>query len=104
MSKKRKNPRLSVDTKMLIRQRAKKELQAQKDAITEELAEFAIIALGVAAHDELGLNGEALAAFIEKFLLQFDCLVAGTVELEDLRQILLEEAAVEFNRSEVRPI
>lgn len=104
MSKKRKSPRLPVDTKMLIRKQAKKEMLAARNTIADEVAECAIIALAVAAHDEMGLKDKALEAFVNKFMLQFDCLIAGTVELEDLRQMLRDEAGVDFKRSEVASV
>ena len=47
---------------------------------------------------------KALEAFVNKFMLQFDCLIAGTVELEDLRQMLRDEAGVDFKRSEVASV
>ena len=82
---------------ILIRQAAAKELEKARQKMADELAEIAVLALGVAAFDELGLTGENLSLLVQKFLIQFDCLAAGTVEVADLKTILAEEADCEFN-------
>ena len=98
MTKKRRpaKPRLPVDEIVLIRQQAAKELEKVRLKIVDELTEVAIVAVGVAAFDEFGLTGDELADFIRKFLLQFDCLAVGTVDIADLRTMLAEDASLKF--------
>jgi hypothetical protein len=98
MSKKRKNPYpLNKEQKQYVRDYTMRIAEQAKSKITEQVAEIAVIALGVAAYDEIGLAGADLKAFVEKFLNQFDCIVAGTVSLDDLKEILKNEADCEFN-------
>ena len=89
--------RVSVDDRMLIRHAAEKELEKARQKMADELAEIAVVAVGVTAFDELNLTGENLRLFVQKFLLQFDCLAAGTVAVEDLKEILATETDCEFN-------
>lgn len=93
MSKKRKTPyHLNRDEKAYIRDYSRRVAEEKKSEISRQVVEVTIVALGVAAYDELDLKGEPLRVFMRKFLNQFDCIMAGTVNLNDLRQILLEEA------------
>lgn len=97
-TKPRKPPkaRLPVDDIVLIRQQAKKELEKARLEMVDELTEVAIVALAVAAFDEFDLTGDDLADFIRKFLLQFDCLAVGTVDIEELKKMLAEDAELIF--------
>lgn len=96
MSKKRRSPRLPPDTTELIRKRAVYELESQRQKMAEEMAEVAVIAVGITAFDVFDIKGDKLKEFVDKFLLQFDCLAAGTVEIDDLRELLATEAECEF--------
>ena len=60
--------------------------------ITNKVAEVAMVAAAVAVFDTFGTAGEELAAFNEKFTKQFDCIIAGTVSLDDLKGMLEVEA------------
>lgn len=98
MTKKRKGKsvRLDRDMKDEIKRRVLYEYGVQRDAIGDEMAQYAMIAMCVAVYDVLGIKGEVLEGVLDKFMLQFDCLVAGTVELGDLVTILREEAELDI--------
>ena len=105
MSKKRKSPqRLTGANKALAREQIRKmaeaELENIRNTVSDQISEYAIVASAVAAYDVCGLKGWELVDFCKKFLLQFECLGAGTVKLEDLRGMLALEAKAELHSLE----
>lgn len=97
MSKKRKSPpRLRGDQKAYavkqVREIFVNELDEMRQSITDIMADYAMIAAAVAAFDTFGTAGAELTEFNKKFLAQFDCIVAGTVSIDDLKGLLDVEA------------
>lgn len=97
MSKKRKSPRrLNKAEKELavkqIREMFVSEVDDMRNEITDRVAEYAQVAASVAVMDIFGVTGEKMVEFNQKFLAQFDCIVAGTVSLDDLKGLLEVEA------------
>lgn len=75
----------------ISRQMAEKKGQIVAD-ITDQVAEMAVVAAAVAAFDTFGTAGGRLEEFNNKFLAQFDCIIAETVSLDDLKGLLEVEA------------
>ena len=106
MAKKRKTPKKPAPFRFTPEQRkaAEEKIKEMGDAeremvrndVTNQVAEMSSVAVAIAAHDIFGLNGWDLADFVRKYLLQFECICAGTVTLEDLHGILALEADLEL--------
>ena len=94
--KKKAPPRMSKKDKEVARQQIRKmfadEEEEMRNRITDQIIEYAFVAAGVAVFDTFGTAGKELDAFNRKFCKQFDCIVAGTVSLEDLKGLLEVEA------------
>lgn len=94
--KKKAPPRMPKNDKELARQQIRKmfadEEEEIRNRITDQIIEYAFVAAGVAVFDTFGTAGEELDAFNRKFCKQFDCIVKGTVSLDDLKGLLEVEA------------
>lgn len=105
MSKKRKikkpapfrlEPAQRIAAKKEIDKMATAKMDEIRSEVTDHVAEMSSVAVAIAAHDIFGLCGWHLADFVRKYLLQFECICAGTVTLEDLHGILALEADLEL--------
>ena len=99
MSKKKKQQHIKLDKadKALLHQAIEQEVKRLGRKNADDLCDYAVVATAKAAIDYCGLKGDKLKAFVDNWLLQFDCLVAETVSLEDLKELVKVEGGLELH-------
>lgn len=98
----RKIPRIPKDKKELFIKEYKKvaarENEKIKNAIADELSYVAIVALAMAAHDEFDFGRKRIMRLVTRFLNEFNAMADGYASLEDMKETLLEETGIDFDK------
>ena len=105
-AKKRIRPRVVLSSaqrelaKEEIRRLAAKQIEEVRNKTADEICSVSTAALAIAARDEFDFGKQRILRLERRFLEQFNAMVDGRITLDDIKETMLEEVGIDFNKLE----